>query len=150
VGATVAYAAARSEPELRRFAFLYDVQMHNGRDAPLAVLGREWGFLDARGVLHPESGPGLGGLRQLGKVRLLPGQALQYQGAFTLPTPTGVAAGRFVVVLDEDEPDRAQYDVVVAPMGVSVDGRPVPPIEQQCCTCVFLVLRQTDRPVTHT
>ena len=85
--------------------------------------------VDARGVLHPESGAGLGGLEAVGKVRLLPGQALQYQGSFTLPTTTGVAAGRFVVVLDEDDPDRAMYDVIVAPMGVSVDGRPVPPIE---------------------
>ena len=85
--------------------------------------------VDARGVLHPESGAGLGGLEAVGKVRLIPGQALQYQGSFTLPTTTGVAAGRFVVVLDEDDPDRAMYDVIVAPMGVSVDGRPVPPIE---------------------
>ena len=104
-------------------------QVHNGREKPIAIHWREWSFLDARGVLHTESGVGLGGLKEVGKVRLQPGQALQYQGTFELPTRTGIAAGRYAVALDEDDPDRTTYDIVIAPMGVSTDGRPVPPIE---------------------
>ena len=75
--------------------------------------------------------PGLGGVEATGKVRLEPQQGLKYRGMFELPTETGIAAARYVVTLeDEDEEDEATYDVLLAPMGVTADGRPVPHIAQ--------------------
>ena len=44
------------------------------------------------------------------------------QGVFELPTPTGIAAARYAVALDESDPDQTTYEVVVAPLGVSTDG----------------------------
>lgn len=129
IGATSEYAPERSEAELSRHAFTYHVEVINGRQRPIVIHGRQWTFLDANGVARTESGAGVGGVKGLGRLRLQPGQALNYQGAFELPTTTGIAAARFMVALDEDDPDRATYEVLLAPMGVSADGRPVPPIE---------------------
>lgn len=126
---SIEHAPGLSDSDLFTYAFVYDVQVHNGRGRPLVVHGREWTFLDARGVTRTESGVGLGGVKGVGKVRLEPGQALRYQGTFTLPTPTGIAAGRLVVTLDESDVDRTTFDVLIAPAGCSVDGTPVPPIE---------------------
>ena len=33
-----------SRNQVHRYGFVYEVQMHNGRAAPVAVHGREWGF----------------------------------------------------------------------------------------------------------
>lgn len=76
-----------------------------------------------------ESGAGLGGVKGLGRLRLQPGQALTYDGVFEIPTTTGIAAARFSVALDEADPDQVTYEVLLAPMGIAADGRPVPPIE---------------------
>ncbi|EOD06118.1 hypothetical protein EMIHUDRAFT_106963 [Emiliania huxleyi CCMP1516] len=131
VGATVEYVPSRSDADLLRHAFQYDVHIHNGRAAPVVIHGREWTVLDARGVARTESGAGLGGVEATGKVRLEPQQGLKYRGMFELPTETGIAAARYVVTLeDEDEEDEATYDVLLAPMGVTADGRPVPHIAQ--------------------
>ena len=128
-GATVAFVPALSEPALYDYAFEYDVQIQNARPLPVVVHAHEWTVLDARGVTHSESGVGLGGAKSTGKVRIPPGRGTRHQGTFRLPTTTGIAAARFLVTLDEADPDGVTYELVVAPMGVSVDGRPVPPIE---------------------
>ena len=74
-------------------------------------------------------GAGLGGLKDTGKVRLKPGQALGYQGTFQLPTSTAIIVGRYFVALDEQDVDRTTYEVVVAPMGASTSGRAVARIQ---------------------
>ena len=99
------------------------IQVHNGRSKPIVVHAREWTILDARGVTHSEHGAGLGGLKDTGKVRLKPGQALGYQGTFQLPTSTAIIVGRYFVALDEQDVDRTTYEVVVAPMGASTRRR---------------------------
>jgi len=129
VGARSEYRPEESEEELSQHAFTYHVEIINGRQRPIVLHGRQWTFLDGNGVARHESGAGLGGVKGLGRLRLQPGQALSYQGGFELPTGTGIAAARFMVALDEADPDRATYEVLLAPMGVSADGRPVPPIE---------------------
>jgi len=128
-GATIVYLPQLSDADLSRHTFMYDVQLQNARDAPVVVHGREWTFLDARGVPHVESDVGLGGTQSTGKIRIPQGRGTRHQGTFELPTVTGIAAGRFVVTLDEGDPDHTTYEVTVAPMGVSIDGRAVPPIE---------------------
>ena len=88
-------------------------------------------MLDANGVARSESGAGLGGLKSLGRLRLQPGQALRYEGHIELPTAVGIVAARYSVDLDEADPDRVTYEVLLAPMGVSADGRAVPHIEHK-------------------
>mmetsp|Transcript_62508 Transcript_62508/g.104024 ORF Transcript_62508/g.104024 Transcript_62508/m.104024 type:complete len:370 (+) Transcript_62508:109-1218(+) len=129
VGAIAHCAHGLSDEDLNTFVFVYEVQIHNERNAAVVFLAHEWTFLDARGVVRSEDGVGLGGNRELGRIRLPSGRGLVYRGNFTLPTSTGVAAGRLIALFDEDDEDDVTYEIVIAPMGVSVDGDVVPPIE---------------------
>ena len=128
---TTRYTPEIAAEELSKHTFTYHVEIINGRQRPIVIHGRQWTFLDANGVARSETAAGLGGAKGLGRLRLQPGQALTYYGSFELPTTRGIAAARYSVALDEEDPERATYEVLLAPMGVAADGRPVPPIEHK-------------------
>ena len=53
------YAPELSDADLADYAFRYEVQINNARDAPVGVLGRRWEMIDGRGGPHEEEGEGI-------------------------------------------------------------------------------------------
>lgn len=143
---------AHRDDDLRTFAFTVDLQVNNGRMHAVTVTGVKWEIIDAYGQRHLSEGTvgeqqagGVGGA-----IKLAPGSALRLRT--TLPqlnTPSakisGVLLARFHQTDDDDGAGEASkkggfvemtYDdvdeereIVIAPLGVSVDGGPVQSFE---------------------
>ena len=145
VGA-VAELASRDD-DLRVYAFLIDLQVNNAREESVTILGIKWEIIDANGQRHHSAGT-VGGkdAGKIGTIRLHPGSALRLRT--TLPqlhTPKAKISGALIArfgdtkeelgdlstpvfepledtdLIPEDEP----VEIVIAPLGASVDGAPV-------------------------
>ena len=130
IGASLRYAPELSDADLADYAFRYEVQINNARDAPVGVLGRRWEMIDGRGGPHEEEGEGIGGEAELGKVKLEPGRGVRFTGILRVPTPKANVAGHYWVKLDLSA-DVGEEGVmaIVGPLGASTDGKPVEPIK---------------------
>ena len=119
-----------SDADLADYAFRYEVQINNARDAPVGVLGRRWEMIDGRGGPHEEEGEGIGGEAELGKVKLEAGRGVRFTGILRVPTPKANVAGHYWVKLDLSA-DVGEEGVmaIVGPLGASTDGKPVEPIK---------------------
>ena len=141
---------AHRDDDLRTFAFMVDLQVNNARAEPITILGVRWEIIDANGQRHISAGTvgeQSGNGEKLGAIRLAPGSALRLKT--TLPqlhTPrakiSGVLIARFGSAADDDpggfigELDLTYDDdfednkeIVIAPLGASIDGEAVKAFE---------------------
>jgi len=136
VGAVV--ELARHDKEVGMYAFEVDVQVNNARSVPVLIVGHRWEIIDANGQrLRSEShGIGVQDGRQLTAIKMPAGSAMRIRCEMPqLYTSSAVISGmilaRPVDPFDPEEyklenPDDEPVELLVAPLGASADGRPVP------------------------
>ena len=139
VGAVVALLS--QDADVGRYAYLVDVQVNNALAQSLFLVGYKWEVIDAHGQRFRSEGHGLG--QQDGKtidaIKMPPGSAMRIRSEMpqihtATATIHGVLLARIVTAEEDDEqPVTAPTDdvagpiieLVVAPLGASVDGEPV-------------------------
>ena len=122
--------------------------MNNARSEAVTVVGVRWEIVDAHGQRHLSQGTvGESSGRQLGAIRLAPGSALRLRTTLPkVPTPSAKISGVLIAKLglgqQVEEGQRAfvgeeeleelegtmeeeEVELIIAPMGASVDGGPV-------------------------
>jgi len=99
------FDADRSEPEERRYFWLYTIEIANAGDRTVQLTHRHWRITDASGKREEVRGPGVVGEQPT----LKPGQAFRYTSGCPLTTPSGFMEGSYRMV-DEDGDS---FDVVI-------------------------------------
>jgi len=134
---------AHRDDDLRKYGFAVDLQVNNGRAEAVTILAVRWEIIDANGLRQVSHGTV--GDNGLGAIKLAPNSALRLRT--TLPllhTPSakisGVLLARFEQPGEADSeaaPDvggyvelsydgeEEEHELVIAPLGASVDGGPV-------------------------
>lgn len=86
------------------YAFQYDVQFNNARDAPVEVVEHTWTVVDSNGNSRVVSGgPGVGGIMGSRRHILAAGSAFRVQGEIRSPTPEANAQGMYQVIINGDD-----------------------------------------------
>jgi ApaG protein len=91
VSAQPYYVAEQSEPEQRRFVFVYHMRIENVGDEPAQLLWRRWFIHDRVAGDHEIEGMGVVGEQPL----IEPGEVHEYQSFCVLGGPSGYMEGSF-------------------------------------------------------
>ncbi|MED5373641.1 MAG: Co2+/Mg2+ efflux protein ApaG [Myxococcota bacterium] len=102
-----AYVAARSQPQARRWLFVYRVEIRNDGEQPAQLISRYWRIQDGMGEVQEVEGPGVIGE----KPRLEPGQSHVYTSFCPLTTSMGKMEGHYVMQRD----DGSRFNAEIAP-----------------------------------
>lgn len=105
------YDPRRSQPESRRWFYLYTVTITNRGEETVQLLSRHWVITDADGQTEEVEGPGVVGHQPV----LEPGQAFRYSSGCPLPTPYGTMHGWYRM----ETPEGESFDVEIAPFELS-------------------------------
>lgn len=93
------YAPDRSEPDARRYVFIYRIQITNVNGLVATVRRRHWSIVDAAGRTSEVEGDGVVGQQP----RLAPGQTFNYSSFSPIETPWGTMEGRYELETDEGD-----------------------------------------------
>ena len=85
------YLEQQSEPDQRRFAFAYTIEITNHGPQPVQLLSRHWYITDADGEVEEVEGPGVVGLQPT----IQPGEAFRYSSGAIIETETGTMHGSY-------------------------------------------------------
>jgi ApaG protein len=99
------YLPEHSQPGENRFAFAYQISIHNGGDEAARLLSRYWLITDGDGDEQEVRGAGVVGQQP----RILPGETYQYTSGAILDTPVGTMEGKYNM---EDDSGR-RFDVSI-------------------------------------
>ena len=91
------YAADRSDPEGRRFVFVYRIQVTNISGVAATLRRRRWLVVDAAGRRTEVEGEGVVGQQP----RLAPGQTFNYSSFTPIETAWGTMEGSYQLETDE-------------------------------------------------
>ncbi len=93
------YLEDQSEPAERRFFWAYTVEIANGGDSPVQIIGRHWIITDANGKREDVRGMGVVGEQPV----IGPGSSFTYTSGCPLHTTSGVMVGTYQAVDDDGE-----------------------------------------------
>jgi len=94
VQALVRYNPDQSEPEKHRYAFSYQITIHNrDNEQQVQLLSRYWLITDANGKKIEVQGDGVVGKQPVIKA----GKNFEYTSGVVLDTPVGVMQGHYVM-----------------------------------------------------
>ncbi len=92
--------ASHTDPDERRWVFVYRVKVTNGSDRPVRIMARQWTIIDSHGDRETVEGEGVVGEQPA----LEPGGSFSYESFCPLGTPWGTMEGAYEMRwLDTDE-----------------------------------------------
>ena len=101
------YLEDKSEPQLDKFVFAYEITISNEGDDEAQLLTRHWIIQDATNYVDEVVGEGV-----IGKTPILePGHSFSYTSFCPLRTEWGIMKGTYGMV----RPDGEEFDAVIAP-----------------------------------
>ncbi|MDD1510453.1 Co2+/Mg2+ efflux protein ApaG [Pseudomonas sp. CNPSo 3701] len=108
------YLPEQSQPEQNRFAFAYDVTIHNTGELPAKLLTRHWIITDGNGQVQEVSGAGVIGEQPL----IAPGESHRYSSGTLMATKVGTMQGSYQMLADDGQ----RFDAPIAPFRLAVPG----------------------------
>jgi len=108
------YLPEQSQPEQNRFAFAYDVTIHNKGELPAKLLTRHWIITDGNGQVQEVRGAGVIGEQPL----IAPGESHRYSSGTLMATKVGTMQGSYQMVADDGQ----RFDAPIAPFRLAVPG----------------------------
>ena len=88
------YLESRSDPKNHRFAFSYEVIVHNRSKVSAKLLSRHWIITDGDNRIEEVHGAGVVGQQPL----IAAGQKYRYQSGVVLDTPIGTMQGSYQMI----------------------------------------------------
>jgi ApaG protein len=89
-----AFDPERSDPDQRRYFWLYSIEIANLGDKPVTLMERHWRITDAAGRLQEVRGPGV-----IGETPTIePGESFRYTSGCPLTTSSGMMVGEYKMV----------------------------------------------------
>ena len=108
------YLPGQSQPEHSRFAFAYDVTIHNSGELPAQLLARHWVITDGNGQVQEVRGAGVIGEQPL----IAPGESHRYSSGTLMATQVGTMQGSYQMLADDGQ----RFDAPIAPFRLAVPG----------------------------
>jgi len=108
------YLPEQSQPEHSRFAFAYDVTIHNSGELPAQLLARHWVITDGNGQVQEVRGAGVIGEQPL----IAPGEIHRYSSGTLMATQVGTMQGSYQMLADDGQ----RFDAPIAPFRLAVPG----------------------------
>ncbi len=108
------YLPEQSQPEQSRFAFAYDVTIHNSGELPAQLLARHWVITDGNGQVQEVRGAGVIGEQPL----IAPGESHRYSSGTLMATQVGTMQGSYQMLADDGQ----RFDAPIAPFRLAVPG----------------------------
>ncbi len=123
-----AFLQGASDPDARRFVFMLDVTIANGRSAPVSILALNLLFIDTLGAKRAFRASVLGNGGH-GTLRLSPGRMSRLENSVVMQTPTAMLRGELLGSLSGSDAPETPDVFEVAPTGLSVGGESVESLE---------------------
>lgn len=108
------YLPERSNPDARRWAWAYQIEILNASAFTATLRSRRWEITDARGHIEIIEGEGVVG----DQPRLEPGDGYSYVSGCPLPTPSGAMVGHYVMEAE----DGRRFEIAIPPFSLDVPG----------------------------
>ena len=106
----------RSDPDQRRYFWLYSIVIANLGDSAVTLMERHWRITDADRRQQEVRGPGVVGEQPT----IEPGESFRYTSGCPLTTPSGVMVGEYRMV----GADGRSFEVSIPPFSLdSPDGK---------------------------
>lgn len=93
------YSASRSQPQFKKWFFLYNVKITNESKTTVRLISRHWIIEDADGRREEVRGPGVVGEQPV----LSPGESFEYTSGCPLTTPFGSMRGTYQMATEGGE-----------------------------------------------
>lgn len=94
VRVSVSFQPENSQPNGRRWFWVYHIRIENEGDRDVQLIDRRWEIIDGRGAMHIVEGSGVVGEQPV----IMPGAAFDYVSGCPLATPSGRMAGSFGMI----------------------------------------------------
>lgn len=114
VSVTTRFLPEQSQPEQNRFAFSYDVSIHNSGDLAAKLLSRHWLITNGDGNVQEVRGSGVIGQQPL----IEPGATHSYSSGTVMSTRVGTMQGSYQMIAT----DGKKFDAIIAPFRLAVPG----------------------------
>jgi ApaG protein len=114
VSVTTRFLPEQSQPEQNRFAFSYNVSIHNNGDLAAKLLSRHWLITNGDGHVQEVRGSGVIGQQPL----IEPGATHTYSSGTVMSTRVGTMQGSYQMLAA----DGKKFDAIIAPFRLAVPG----------------------------
>ena len=114
VSVTTRFLPEQSQPEQNRFAFSYNVSIHNNGDLAAKLLSRHWLITNGDGHVQEVRGSGVIGQQPL----IEPGATHTYSSGTIMSTRVGTMQGSYQMLAA----DGKKFDAIIAPFRLAVPG----------------------------
>ena len=114
VSVTTRFLPEQSQPEQNRFAFSYNVSIHNNGDIAAKLLSRHWLITNGDGHVQEVRGSGVIGQQPL----IEPGDTHTYSSGTIMSTRVGTMQGSYQMLAA----DGKKFDAIIAPFRLAVPG----------------------------
>lgn len=114
VSVTTRFLPEQSQPEQNRFAFSYNVSIHNNGDIAAKLLSRHWLITNGDGHVQEVRGSGVIGQQPL----IEPGATHTYSSGTVMSTRVGTMQGSYQMLAA----DGKKFDAIIAPFRLAVPG----------------------------
>jgi ApaG protein len=114
VSVTTRFLPEQSQPEQNRFAFSYNVSIHNSGDLAAKLLSRHWLITNGDGHVQEVRGSGVIGQQPL----IEPGATHSYSSGTVMSTRVGTMQGSYQMLAA----DGKKFDAIIAPFRLAVPG----------------------------
>ena len=114
VSVTTRFLPEHSQPEQTRFAFSYNVSIHNNGDLAAKLLSRHWLITNGDGHVQEVRGSGVIGQQPL----IEPGATHTYSSGTVMSTRVGTMQGSYQMLAA----DGKKFDAIIAPFRLAVPG----------------------------
>jgi len=114
VSVTTRFLPEQSQPEQNRFAFSYNVSIHNNGDLAAKLLSRHWLITNGDGHVQEVRGSGVIGQQPL----IEPGDTHTYSSGTIMSTRVGTMQGSYQMLAA----DGKKFDAIIAPFRLAVPG----------------------------
>jgi len=108
------YSSEYSEPENKRFVFVYHINIRNIGDRAAQLISRHWVITDGNGTVEEVMGDGVIGKQPV----IAAGAAHQYQSYCELKTNVGYMQGSYQMLSEDGE----SFDAPVAAFTLAAPG----------------------------
>lgn len=105
VQVTTRYLPEHSAPDDEKYAFAYNISIHNASSTPARLISRYWLITDGYGEQQEVQGAGVVGQQP----RIVPGDTYEYTSGAVLDTPVGTMEGHYRMERD----DGARFSVPI-------------------------------------
>ena len=114
VSVTTRFLPEQSQPEQNRFAFSYNVSIHNTGDLAAKLLSRHWLITNGDGQVQEVRGSGVIGQQPV----IEPGATHSYSSGTVMSTRVGTMQGSYQMIAT----DGKKFDAIIAPFRLAVPG----------------------------